>query len=164
MSDTAGNSAAWAALLPAGTVWLPGHRRSAARRLRRAMTGLPAGSSVAVRASARAFGRARQAAEPAPQAAEPARQAGEPARQAAEPGAVATYIAFPSRQHPVLVASSDPAVLRYVADSVLSVPPGTGPLPSMVLTAGLRLLRLRWVWMLAAAARAAGVVQVGRRQ
>jgi len=150
MSDTAGNSAAWAALLPAGTVWLPGHRRSAARRLRRAMTGLPAGSSVAVRASARAFGRARQAAEPA--------------RQAAEPGAVATYIAFPSRQHPVLVASSDPAVLRYVADSVLSVPPGTGPLPSMVLTAGLRLLRLRWVWMLAAAARAAGVVQVGRRQ
>jgi len=157
MSDTAGNSAAWAALLPAGTVWLPGHRRSAARRLRRAMTGLPAGSSVAVRASARAFGRARQAAEPA-------RQAAEPARQAAEPGAVATYIAFPSRQHPVLVASSDPAVLRYVADSVLSVPPGTGPLPSMVLTAGLRLLRLRWVWMLAAAARAAGVVQVGRRQ
>jgi hypothetical protein len=33
----------------------------------------------------------------------------------------------------------------------------------MVLTAGLRLLRLRPVWMLAAALRAAGVVLVGRR-
>ena len=51
-----------------------------------------------------------------------------------------------------------------LTDCTLSVPPGTGPLPGMVLTAGLRLLRFRWVWMLAAAARAAGVVLVGRRR
>jgi hypothetical protein len=142
MRDIAGDSAAWAALLPVGTVWLPGHRRSAARRLRSAMADLPAASALAVAASPRAFGRAVQT---------------------ARPGAVTAYIAIPSRQRPVLVASSDPAVLRYVASSVLSVPPGTGPLPGMVLTAGLRLLRFRWVWMLAAAARAAGVVLVGRR-
>ena len=76
---------------------------------------------------------------------------------------VLRYIAVPARQHPLLIASQDRATLRYVADAVLSVPPGAGPLPSMLLTAGLRLLRLRPVWMLAAGLRLGGVVLVGRR-
>jgi soluble lytic murein transglycosylase-like protein len=141
MSDAAGESAAWAALLPDGTVWLPGHQRMAARRLRRALAELPPGPGLAIAASPWAFGRRRGKAAPA---------------------AVRTYIAVPSWQSPVLVASRDPAVLRYVAASVLSVPPGTGPLPSMALTAGLRLLRLPAAWILAAILRAGRVVLVGR--
>jgi hypothetical protein len=140
MSDAAGESAAWAALLPDGTGWLPGHQRMAARRLRRALAGLPPGPGLAIAASPWAFRRQEKAA----------------------PGALRTYIAVPSRQSPVLVASRDPAVLRYVAASVLSVPPGAGPLPSIVLTAGLRLLRLPAAWILAAILRAGRVVLVGR--
>jgi hypothetical protein len=140
MSDAAGESAAWAALLPDGTVWLAGRQRMAARRLRRALAGLPPGPGLAIAASPWAFRRRGEAA----------------------PGAVRTYIAVPSRQSPVLVASRDPAVLRYVAASVLSVPPGAGPLPSMALTAGLRVLRLPAAWILAAILRAGRVVLVGR--
>lgn len=141
MSTTAGDSAAWAALLPSGTVWLAGHRRLAARHLRRAISSLPAGSSLAIAASPRAFRRGRHT---------------------GEPGAVRTYIAAPSQQSPVLIASRDPAVLRYVADSVLSVPPGAGSLHSIVLTAGLRMLRHPAGWILAATVRAGGIVLVGR--
>ena len=43
---------------------------------------------------------------------------------------------MPSRQRPLIVASWDRAVLRYLADTVLSVPPGTGQVLSMVLTVG----------------------------
>lgn len=53
------------------------------------------------------------------------------------------YIAVPSRRRPLIVASRDPAVLRYLAASVLSVPPGTGPVPGMLVTIGLRALRCR---------------------
>jgi hypothetical protein len=141
MSPAAGESAAWAALLPAGTVWLPRRRRDAVRRLRQAMAGQAAGASLAVAASPWAL---RRTADPG------------------EPGAPRIYVAIPSRRRPVLVASQDPAVLRYVADSVLSVPPGTGPVLSLILTAALRLLRFRPAWMLAAAVRAGGVVLVGR--
>jgi len=79
-----------------------------------------------------------------------------------DPAGTRTYIAVPSRERPLLVASRDPEVLRYLADSVLSVPPGAGPAVSLVLTVGLRLLRYRGSWILAAALRAAGVVRVGR--
>jgi hypothetical protein len=143
--DPAGYSAAWAAFLPAGAAWLPGNhgrpRRAAARRLGPALAGLPEEARLAAAASPWAL------------------------RQARELGGatVMAYIAIPSRRHPVLVCSGDPAALRYVAESVLSVPPGAGPVPSMVLTAGLRLLRLRPVWMLVAALRAGGVVLVGHR-
>ena len=140
MSDAAGESAAWAALLPDGTGWLPGHQRMASRRLRRALAGLPPGPGLAIAASPWAFRRRGKAAA----------------------GALRAYIAVPSRQSPVLVASRDPAVLRYVAASVLSVPPGAGPLPSIVLTAGLRLLRLPAMWILAAILRAGRGVLVGR--
>ena len=61
---------------------------------------------------------------------------------------------MPSRQHPLIVASWDRAVLRYLADTVLSVPPGTGQLLSAVLTVGLRLFRLPRV--MAARGRAPG--------
>jgi hypothetical protein len=141
MSPPAGESVAWAALLPAGTVWLPRRRGDAARRLRQAMAGQAAGLSLAIAASPWALRRSADA---------------------GEPGAPRTYVAIPSRRRPVLVASQDPAVLRYVADSVLSVPPGTGPVLSMILTVALRLLRFRPAWMLAAAMRAGGVVLAGR--
>jgi hypothetical protein len=74
------------------------------------------------------------------------------------------YVALPSRQRPLIVASWDPAVVRYLADTVLSVPPGGGQLRSAVLTAGLRLLRYRGTWLLAAALRAGGAVLVGQRE
>jgi hypothetical protein len=147
MRDTypAGDSAAWAAFLPAGAVWLPGPHgrplRPAARRLRRALAGRPAEARLAAAAPPWALGHAREAGGTA----------------------VMAYIAIPSRRHPVLVCSGDPAALRYVAESVLSVPPGAGPVASMGLTAGLRLLRVRPVWMLVAALRAGGVVLVGHR-
>lgn len=51
------------------------------------------------------------------------------------------YVAVPSRRHPLIIASRDPAVLRYLAASVLSVPPGTGPVLSLLLTLGLRAFR-----------------------
>jgi hypothetical protein len=73
-----------------------------------------------------------------------------------------TYIAVPSRQRPLIVASWDRAVLRYLADAVLSVPPGAGQGLSMVLTAGLRLLRYPGAWLLAVLVRAGGAVLVGR--
>jgi hypothetical protein len=62
------------------------------------------------------------------------------------------------------VASWDRAVLRYLADSVLSVPPGAGPLVSAVLTAGLRMFRYPGSWRLAVALRAGGAVLVGRAE
>jgi hypothetical protein len=72
------------------------------------------------------------------------------------------YVAVPSRQRPLLVASWDRAVLRYLADTVLSVPPGTGQVRSVILTAGLRMLRYRGPWLLAVALRAGGAVLVGK--
>lgn len=77
---------------------------------------------------------------------------------------IQAYVAVPSRQRPLIVASWDPAVLRYLADSVLSVPPGCGPAVSAVLTVGLRLLRYRAPWLVAMALRAAGAVLVGRSE
>ena len=143
--DPAGDSPAWAAFLPAGVAWLPAHHwrppRAAARRLRQALAGVPEGVTLAAAAPPWTLGRAREAGG----------------------GAVTAYIAIPSRRHPVLVSSGDPAALRYVAASVLSVPPGAGPVPSMVLTAGLSLLRRRPAWILLAALRAGGVVLVGHR-
>lgn len=51
------------------------------------------------------------------------------------------YVAVPSRRHPLIIASRDPAVLRYLAASVLSVPPGTGPVLSLLLTLALSAFR-----------------------
>lgn len=83
----------------------------------------------------------------------------------ARPGSgVRAYIAVPSRRHPLIVASWDRAVLRYLADTVLSVPPGSGQVVSAVLTAGLRMLRYRGSWLLAMALHAGGAVLVGRAE
>jgi hypothetical protein len=123
---TPADDAAWAALLPGGTVWL-------ARPPRRASTA--AGFAAA--------------AAPWSLRARPGRR-------------VRAYVAVPSRQHPLVVASWDRAVLRYLADTVLSVPPGTGQLLSAVLTVGLRLFRHPGSWRLAIVLRAGGAVLVGR--
>jgi hypothetical protein len=125
------DDAAWAALLPGGTVWL-------SRPPRRA--GAPAGDAAAGFAAAAApwsLGARRER-------------------------RVRAYIAVPSRQHPLIIASWDRAVLRYLADTVLSVPPGTGPVLSMLLTAGLRLFRHPGSWLLAVVFRVGGLVLVGR--
>jgi hypothetical protein len=79
----------------------------------------------------------------------------------ADPGGPQAYVAVPSRERPMIVASCDATVLRYLANTVLSVPPGTGPVLSMLLTPGLKLFRYRLAWLLAAALRvprASGVV------
>jgi hypothetical protein len=123
---TPADDAAWAALLPGGTVWL-------ARPPRRA--GTAAGFAAA--------------AAPWSLRARPGRR-------------VRAYVAVPSRQHPLVVASWDRAVLRYLADTVLSVPPGTGQLLSAVLTVGLRLFRHPGSWRLAIVLRVGGAVLVGR--
>jgi hypothetical protein len=133
-------AAAWEALLPSGTAWLPG--RFGARRMRRVLAGLPTGTSAIAPAFPWAFRRYRES--------------------AGDYFPLRAYIAVPSRQRPLLVASRDPSVLRYVASSVLSVPPGAGPLASMVLTPVLRILRMPAAWVLAAWAGVAGVVLVGR--
>lgn len=119
---------AWAALLPAGTVWLsrPPRRTSA-------------GAGFAA-------------------AAPPWSLRPQPGR------GVRAYVAVPSRRHPLIVASWDRAVLRYLADTVLSVPPGAGQVLSAVLTVGLRMLRYRGSWLLAVALRAGGAVLVGRAE
>ena len=123
------DDAAWAALLPGGTVWL-------SRPPRRAGPQIGAAGFAA--------------------AAAPWSLRSRPGRRA--------YIAVPSRQRPLIVASWDRAVLRYLADSVLSVPPGTGPVLSMVLTAGLRMFRYPASWLLAVMLRAGGAVLVGRAE
>ena len=86
------DDAAWAALLPGGTVWLSRPP--------------PAGPGTAA-------------------ALPPPRRRGRCAPRPGRP--VRAYIAVPSRRRPLIVASWDRAVLRYLADSVLSVPPGAGP-------------------------------------
>jgi hypothetical protein len=122
------DDAAWAALLPGGTVWL-------SRPPRR--TGAAAGFAAAV--------------PPWSLRLRPRR-------------GVRAYVAVPSRQRPLVVASWDPAVLRYIADTVLSVPPGAGQVLSAVLTVGLRMFRYRAPWLLAVALRAGGAVLVGRSE
>ena len=122
--------AAWAALLPGETVWLP--RLPRRRR---------PGGTASFAAPAAPWSLRRR-----------------PGR------GIQAYVAVPSRQRPLIVASWDPAVLRYVADTVLSVPPGTGQVASAVLTLGLRLLRYRAPWLLAMALRAGGAVLVGRSE
>jgi hypothetical protein len=122
------DDAAWAALLPGGTVWL-------SRPPRRA--GAAVGFAAAVAPWSLSSRRERR---------------------------VRAYIAVPSRQRPLIVASWDRAVLRYLADTVLSVPPGAGQVLSMVLTVGLRMLRYPGSWLLAVVFRAGGAVLVGRAE
>jgi hypothetical protein len=64
------------------------------------------------------------------------------------------YIALPSQGRALIVANCDRRVLRYVADTILCVPPGAGPTTSLLLTGALRLFRplagSRRAWSLAA--------------
>jgi hypothetical protein len=128
------SDAAWAALLPDETVWLPRPPWRPGARVS------PSTGSFAAAAAPWSL-RLRHR-----------RRGGK------------AYVAVPSRQRPLIVASWDPAVLRYLADTVLSVPPGSGPVLSAVVTAGLRMLRFRGAWLLAVALRAGGAVLVGRSE
>ena len=125
---TPADAAAWAALLPAGTVWLSRPPRSAGTKTAFAATAAP--WSLRSRSGDR----------------------------------IRAYVAVPSRQRPLIVASWDRAVLRYLSATVLSVPPGAGQVLSAVLTLGLRMLRYPGSWLLAIALRAGGAVLVGRAE
>jgi hypothetical protein len=140
-----GDSPAWSALLPDGTLWLSGRGQHGARRLRHAVASVPSGGSWAIGGPPWAYRRNPRA------------------DGASETQVAQSYVVYPS-ETPILVAGKDAAVLRYVADSVLSVPPGAGRIPSMVFTSGLRLLRLPIMWSFAAIVRATGVVFVGRSE
>ena len=142
MSDTAAPSAAWAAVLPPGTSWLP-RRRTRGPRL----TGVASGGTPG---------------EPLAQPVPPWSLAGSSGSvaSAARTADLRSYVAVGSQQAPILISSRDPAVLRYVAGSVLSVPPGAGTAASLIATAGLAALRFRLAWNLLALARQARLVVV----
>ena len=143
MRTAPGDSAAWSALLPDDTIWLSGRGHHGSRSLRRAVASVPPGGGWAIAGAPWACRRERLG------------------DQSSEADGQHSYVVYPS-ERPMLIAGKDAAVLRYVADSVLSVPPGAGRIPSMIFTSGLRLLRLPIMWSLAAVVRATGLVLVGR--
>lgn len=140
-----GDSPAWSALLPDDTIWLCGHGHRGARRLRRAVASVPPGRTWTI--AGQPFASQRNSLR----------------EQGVEAHGVHPYVALP-HEKPMLIASNDAAVLRYVADSVLSVPPGAGRIPSILFTTGLRLLRLPFMWSFAAVVRATDMVIVGRTE
>jgi hypothetical protein len=142
VKNALGDSPAWSVLLPDDTIRLPGRGRGT-RRFRRTVVSVPKGRTWAITGAPWAHGHN--------------------VREDSNSGSpvVHSYVTYP-RDMPVVIASRDTAVLRYVAASVLSVPPGAGRIPSMVLTSGLRLLRLSIMWTFAAVVRVAGTVLVGR--
>ncbi len=143
MRRAPGDSPAWSALLPDDTIWLIGRGHQGARRVRRAVASVPPGRTWTI--AGPPWGSRRNSHRD----------------QGSQAHAVHSYVAYPYEK-PMLIASKDAAVLRYVADSVLSVPPGAGRIPSMMFTSGLRLLRLPLMWSFAAVVRVTDMVLVGR--
>ena len=143
MRNVLGDSPAWSVLLPDDTIRLSGRGHGGARHFRRTVVSVPPGRTWTIAGAAWTLGRNLQL------------------EDTSNAQVVHTYVTYP-RDMPVVIASKDAALLRYVADSVLSVPPGAGRIPSMVFTSGLRLLRLPIMWTCAAVVRAAGTVLVGR--
>ena len=143
MRTSLGDSPVWSVLLPDNTIRLPGRGLGGARRLRRVVVSAPQGATWTMAGAPWTHGRIVHRGT------------------SFDAYVVHSYVTYP-RDMPVVVASKDAAVLRYVVTSVLSVPPGAGRIPSMVLTSGLRLLRLPIMWTCAAAVRVAGTVLVGR--
>jgi hypothetical protein len=138
----ASDAAAWQALLPANTEWLRPRSRLGGRGLRRQLSGLPSGTLAGVPGRGWRFGSAHVVRD-------------------ATGGDVRCYVALPSTRRPVIVADRDPALLRYVSGSLLTVPPGVGPVASFVLTVGLQILRLPGAWAVARAVLPGGMT-VGR--
>jgi hypothetical protein len=138
-----GESPAWSALLPDDTIRLVGRGHGGARRFRRTVGAVPPGRTWTIAGAPGTHRRNLHRDE------------------LSEAHVVRSYVTYP-RDVPIVVASRDAVVLRYIADSVLSVPPGAGRVPSMVFTSGLRVLRLPIMWSLSAVVRATGGVLVGR--
>lgn len=143
MKNALGDSPAWSALLPDDTVRLAARGHGGARRLRRIGISVPEGRTWTMVGAP--WTHARNA----------------PGGTTSNSQIVHSYVTYP-REMPVVIASKDAAVLRYVANSVLSVPPGAGRVPSMIFTSGLRMLRRPIMWTFASAVRAAGTVLVGK--
>jgi hypothetical protein len=142
VSSAPGDSPAWSALLPDDTIWLLTRGHQGARRFSHGAASVPDGNWT-IAGSPSAYRRSSHR------------------DQRSLAYDVHPYVTYPYLQ-PIVIASKDTAVLRYVADSVLSVPPGAGRIPSMMFTSGLRLLRQPIMWSVAAVVRATGTVLVGR--
>ena len=136
------DAAAWQALVPADITWLEPRWLRRGPPLRHQLSGLPSGAAV---------GRARRGWLVG--------SAG--ALRKSGVGNVHTYLVLPSCRRPVIVADRDPALLRYISEALLTVPPGAGPVMSLVGTAGLRLLRLSGTRALALALLPGGAA-IGR--
>jgi hypothetical protein len=119
----ADGTAAWQAMMPADVAWLRPRSRRDGQGLHHQLSSLPSGALAGVARGGWLGGSARIL-----------RRAG--VRD------IHTYAALPSCRRPVVVADREPALLQYVSESLLTVPPGAGPLASIVFTVGLRLLRL----------------------
>jgi hypothetical protein len=145
MRNVLGDSPAWSALLPDDTVRLAGRGPGGARRFRRIGVSVPEGRTWTMVGAPWTHGR------------------NPPAGTTSNAQVVHSYVTYP-REMPVVIASKDAAVLRYVANSVLSVPPGAGRVPSMLFTSGLRMLRRPIMWTFASIVRAAGTVLVGKSE
>jgi hypothetical protein len=143
VKNALGDSPAWSALLPDDTVRLSGRGHMGVRRFRRAVVSVPQGRTWTMVGGPWTHGR------------------NAPEGTNSNAGVVHSYVTYP-RETPVVIASKDAAVLRYVATSLLSVPPGAGRVPSVVFTSGLRMLRRPVMWSVASFVRAADTVLVGK--
>jgi hypothetical protein len=139
---TGGDAAAWQALMPTDITWLGPRRLRRGEPIRHQLSGLPSGAPAGVARRGWLVGSTRRL-----------RKTGVVD--------VHTYLALPSCRRPVIVADRDPALLRYVGEALLSVPPGAGPLMTLVGTIGLRLLGLPGGWVLARAVLPGGAA-IGR--
>jgi hypothetical protein len=133
--------ATWLALFPTGTVWLDTALVPSCRRLARQIAAVPQGASLAMPTrgpGARCQARIRAMRD------------------------VRQYAVLQLGGRSVIVASSDPEVLRHVADAVLTVPSGASLVARIGLARVLRQLRHSRAWPVARAARRRGIMLVRR--
>jgi hypothetical protein len=137
-----GDAGAWQALLPGDIAWLGPRRPRRGKALRHQPPNLPSGAVAGVARRGWLVGSVRHL-----------RKAGM--------ADIHTYLVLPSCRRPVIVADRDPALIHYISETLLTVPPGAGPVASLLGTIGLWLLRLPGSGALAGALLPGGVI-IGR--
>lgn len=120
----------WATLLPVDPRWVVVRRLRPGPSLYTGVTTAPSGTVLGV-----AWPRWRLA--------------GRRWRGEVRPGA-RQLLAIPSAVAPLILMSPDREAWEYVRSSVLTVPPGAGPVKSLLFTAALTLLRLPGTWPITA--------------